>query len=72
MLFKASQTKTKEFTLLELGKLNKLIIRDGCSHDLIINSAKLGYGRHEFISDNEDLNMKVISLLTDSLNPFIN
>lgn len=44
-------------------------IGNGCSKELIIESAKAGKGKFEFIADNEDIADKIISLLNRSLTP---
>ena len=44
-------------------------IGSGCSKELITESAKAGKGKFEFISDNEDMTEKIISLLRSSLSP---
>ena len=46
-------------------------IGNGCSRELIVEGAECGKGKSEFIMDNEDMNSKIISLLSDSLTPFI-
>ena len=44
---------------------------DGCSSEVIIEGAKSGKGKHEFIAENEDMNEKIIGLLEDSITPFL-
>lgn len=46
-------------------------IGNGCSQELIVEGARAGKGKHEFIGDNEDMNAKIIGLLQDSLTPFL-
>jgi hypothetical protein len=44
-------------------------IGDGCSQYLIKKTAELGSGKYEFVSDNEELSEKVISLLEKAMMP---
>ena len=44
-------------------------IGSGCSKELITEGAKAGKGKFEFISDNEDMTEKIISLLKSSVSP---
>ena len=46
-------------------------IGNGCSRELITEGGIAGKGKYEFIGDNEDMNAKIISLLQDSLTPFL-
>ena len=38
---------------------------------MILEGAEAGKGKHEFISDNEDMNAKIIGLLNDAITPFL-
>lgn len=53
------------------GRVYMIGIGNGCSRELIIEGAKAGKGRHEFIGDGEDMNAKILGLLQDSLTPFL-
>ncbi|CAD8209061.1 unnamed protein product [Paramecium pentaurelia] len=46
-------------------------IGEGCSQYLIKQLAEVGNGKYQFVSDNEDINAKVIDLLEDSLTPYL-
>ncbi|CAD8199925.1 unnamed protein product [Paramecium octaurelia] len=59
---KNNQAETRVYTL---G------IGEGCSQFLIKRLAEVGNGKYQFVSDNEDINAKVIDLLEDSLTPYL-
>jgi len=46
-------------------------IGTGCSDEFIEHVARLGNGQFELISDNEEMNVKIISLLKASLTPML-
>lgn len=55
----------------EVCRVYTIGIGNGCSREIIVEGAKLGKGKHEFIAENEDMNEKIISLLEDSITPFL-
>ncbi|CAD8116740.1 unnamed protein product [Paramecium primaurelia] len=59
-----NQTKSN-FRIYTLG------IGDGCSQYLLKNIAEIGNGKCQFVADNEDINVKVIDLLEDSMTQYL-
>lgn len=55
----------------DLSKVYTIGVGNGCSREIIVEGAKLGKGKHEFISETEDMNEKIIGLLEDSITPFL-
>ena len=46
-------------------------IGNGCSRYLVEKTAIIGNGLYEFVADNENISEKVISLLQDSITPYL-
>ena len=55
----------------EESRIYTIGIGNGCSREIIMEGARLGKGKYEFIADNEDMNQKIITLLEDSITPFL-
>jgi len=55
----------------DLCRIYTIGVGNGCSREIIVEGAKLGKGKHEFIAENEDMNEKIINLLEDSITPFL-
>ena len=55
----------------DLSRVYTIGVGNGCSREIIVEGAKLGKGKHEFIAENEDMNEKIIGLLEDSITPFL-
>ena len=55
----------------QYSRVSTIGIGNGCSKDLIENSAKMGKGYSAIISDLEEPASKIISLLENSLTPII-
>ena len=53
------------------NRLYTIGIGSGASRDLIVRGAATGYGKAEFIADNDNMQAKIIDLLKDSITPFI-
>ncbi|CAK70304.1 unnamed protein product (macronuclear) [Paramecium tetraurelia] len=52
-------------------RIYTLGIGEGCSQYLIRRVAEVGNGKHQIVSDKEDISEKIIDLLEDSLTPYL-
>ena len=55
----------------DFSRIYTIGVGNGCSRDIIVEGAKIGKGKHEFIAENEDMNDKIVGLLEDSITPFL-